>query len=162
MWSFGFWSRFFYSLISESQSAVHCRRMWFSSQNIQHPTLFTVPAHTCACTCGGHKTERQQNYSRIIILGTRSVLFSLIIQIIVYMIPGQIGEILQRPTGRWGVPGLTVQLVAFIHLEGDFSSPSWRDFGDDRTCVWEWRWILQSRLLGNFTLLFLLNGLIVW
>lgn len=162
MWSFEFWSRFFYSFISESQSAVHCRRIWFSSQNIRHPTLFTVPPCTCACTCGDHKTEWRQNYSQNIIFGTRSVLFSLIIQIIFCMIPGQIGEILQRPAGQWGVPGLTVWLVAFVHLEGDFSSPSWRDFGDGRTCVWEWRWILQSRLLGNFTLLFLLSGLIVW
>lgn len=32
------------------------------------------------------------------------------------MIPGQIGEILQRPTGQWGVPGLTVQLSSILKV----------------------------------------------
>lgn len=70
------------------------------------------------------------------------------------------GVPLQRPAGRWhrrGVPGFTVQLVARVHLAGGSSSTSRGGLGDDGV-----GWvgvILQSGLLGNFTPLFLFNGL---
>lgn len=69
------------------------------------------------------------------------------------------GVPLQRPAGRWhrrGVPGFTVQLVASIL---QVALPPHHEGVSEITGVGWGGEILQSRLLGNFTPLFLLNGL---